>query len=63
MPGDDNTAKPPVPMPNTEVKCRDADGSAAYVGARVGNRQASLFTLGSKASLKHRKVLFVFMVL
>ena len=44
LPGEANTAEPPVTMPNTEVKCRDADGSAAYDGARVGNHQASPYT-------------------
>ena len=38
--GDHSAADPPVPIPNTEVKCSDADGSATYDCARVGHRQA-----------------------
>ena len=38
--GDHSAADPPVPIPNTEVKCSHADGSATYDCARVGHRQA-----------------------
>ena len=38
--GDHSAIDPPVPIPNTEVKCSHADGSATYDCARVGHRQA-----------------------
>ena len=38
--GDHSAIDPPVPIPNTEVKCSNADGSATYDCARVGHRQA-----------------------
>ena len=43
MPGGHSTVEPPVPIPNTEVKCSNADGSATYVCVRVGYCQASPF--------------------
>ena len=42
MPGGHSAVEPPVPIPNTEVKCSHADGSATYVCVRVGHCQASL---------------------
>ncbi len=30
MPGGNSAMEPPVPMPNTEVKRRSADGSVAF---------------------------------
>ena len=42
-PGDDSFAEPPVTIPNTEVKCKHADGSATYVCARAGHCRAYLF--------------------
>ena len=41
MPGGHSAVEPPVPIPNTEVKCSYADGSATYVCVRVGHCQAS----------------------
>ena len=29
-PGEDSAVEPPVPIPNTEVKSSDADGSVAF---------------------------------
>lgn len=40
-PGGHSAVEPPVPIPNTEVKCSHADGSATYVCVRVGHCQAS----------------------
>ena len=42
LPGGHSAVVPPVPIPNTEVKCSHADGSATYVCVRVGHCQASL---------------------
>ena len=42
MLGGHSAVEPPVPIPNTEVKCSYADGSATYVCVRVGHCQASL---------------------
>ena len=42
MAGVNDGEVPPVPIPNTEVKCSHADGSATYVCVRVGHCQASL---------------------
>ena len=42
MLGGHSAVEPPVPIPNTEVKCSHADGSATYVCVRVGHCQASL---------------------
>ena len=36
MLGGHSAVEPPVPIPNTEVKCSYADGSATYVCVRVG---------------------------
>ena len=41
MLGGHSAVEPPVPIPNTEVKCSYADGSATYVCVRVGHCQAS----------------------
>ena len=41
MLGGHSAVEPPVPIPNTEVKCSHADGSATYVCVRVGHCQAS----------------------
>ena len=38
--GGHSATEPPVPIPNTEVKCSNADGSATNDCARVGHRQA-----------------------
>ena len=42
MLGGHSAVEPPVPIPNTEVKCSYADGSATYVCVRVGHCQASI---------------------
>ena len=41
MPGGHSAVEPPVPIPNTEVKCSHVDGSATYVCVRVDHRRAS----------------------
>ena len=38
-PGGDSAVVPPDPMPNSEVKRRDADGSVGSPHVRVGHRQ------------------------
>ena len=38
-PGGDSAVVPPDPMPNSEVKRRDADGSVGLPHVRVGHRQ------------------------
>src|SRR5207249_9781655 len=38
--GDPSAVAPPVPIPNTEVKCCSPDGSTATGRARVGRRQS-----------------------
>ena len=38
-PGGDSAVVPPDPMPNSEVKRRDADGSVGVPHVRVGHRQ------------------------
>ena len=43
MPDGDSAAEPPVPIPNTEVKCRHVDGSAVLSRVRVDNCQALQF--------------------
>ena len=43
MPDGDSAAEPPVPIPNTEVKCRHVDGSAVLSRVRVDNWQALQF--------------------
>ena len=42
-PGGHSAVEPPVPIPNTEVKCSHVDGSATYVCVRVDHCRASLF--------------------
>ena len=42
LPDGDSAAEPPVPIPNTEVKCRHVDGSAVLSRVRVDNCQAPI---------------------
>ena len=42
LPGGNSAAVPPVPIPNTEVKCSCVDGSATYVCVRVDHCQAPI---------------------
>jgi hypothetical protein len=44
LPGGYRGGGTPVPIPNTEVKPSNADGTASLRGGRVGRRQAFLFT-------------------
>ena len=41
MPDEDSAVEPPVTIPNTEVKCSNANGSATYDCVRVGHHQAN----------------------
>ena len=40
LPGGYSASVPPVPFPNTEVKCGHVDGSATYVCVRVDHCRA-----------------------
>lgn len=40
LPGGYSASVPPVPFPNTEVKCGRVDGSATYVCVRVDHCRA-----------------------
>ena len=53
MSGGHSAVEPPVPIPNTEVKCSHADGSATYDCVRVGHRQA-IFLSADMAQLVER---------
>ena len=47
LPDGDSAAEPPVPIPNTEVKCRHVDGSAVLSRVRVDNCQAPIWSSSS----------------
>ena len=44
---------PPDPMPNSEVKRRDADGSVGISHVRVGHRQVLFFKFIHRVNLKN----------
>ena len=51
--GGDSAVVPPDPMPNSEVKRRDADGSVGISHVRVGHRQVLFFKFIHRVNLKN----------
>lgn len=50
--GDNSAVDPPESMPNSEVKCSSADGSAGFPCVRVGHRQALILLNKNIVKLK-----------